>query len=301
MENNRFDFHADDYALTEHASSDIISLIRHGHADSISILPNMSCFDPAMEMLRSDVFSRGIDLPVSVHLNFMEGYCLSDAGALPDLVDARGIFSADWGGLMKASADPLKHDAVKKELMLEMKAQIGRVREALPSGTPLRIDSHQHTHMIPVVFEALAETIEAEQYPVTFIRNSHEPLLPFLRQRAYLHTYEPVNLLKNRAIAALSGKVEKSLREMKLPPTALCGLVLSGLMDSARVSAVLPEMARLAAEHEESMEILFHPGRALPEEIGEEFGKEGFIAFHLSRGRKVEGKALISLTTEKSL
>lgn len=213
----RFDFHADDYALTEHASRDIIQLIRHGNADSISILPNMSCFGTAMEMLNEEVLGCGYELPVSVHLNFMEGHCVSDASGVPDLVSAQGYFTADWGGLCRASFDPVRQPVIRRQLALEMKAQIDRVRDALPAGTPLRIDSHQHTHMIPVVREALMETIRSEGYPVTFIRNSHEPLGPFLSQPELYRTYEPVNLAKNRAISAFAGRLEWELREMELP------------------------------------------------------------------------------------
>ncbi|MCI1723323.1 MAG: ChbG/HpnK family deacetylase [Lachnospiraceae bacterium] len=296
-----FDFHADDFALTEHASADIIQLILHGHADSISILPNMSCFDSAMEMLNEEILGRGFEVPVSVHLNFMEGRCLSSPEELPDLVDEKGYFTADWGGLVKASFNPLRKEAVRSELTREIEAQIDRVRSSLPAGTPLRLDSHQHTHMIPVVREALDAAVREKDYPVVFIRNAREPLQPFLAQTAYLRSYQPVNLVKNRVIASFAGKLEQDLKEKKLPRTSLCGLVLSGHMDEKRVRAVMPGLEHFLEGYGGTMEILFHPGRALPEEIGEEFTKKGFVDFHLSNGRKVEGKALIALTTGKEL
>ena len=79
--------------------------------------------------------------------NSMEGRCLSSPEELPDLVDEKGYFTADWGGLVKASFNPLRKEAVRSELTREIEAQIDRVRSSLPAGTPLRLDSHQHTHM----------------------------------------------------------------------------------------------------------------------------------------------------------
>ena len=155
--------------------------------------------------------------------------------------------------------------------------------------------------MIPVVREALDAAVREKDYPVVFIRNAREPLQPFLAQTAYLRSYQPVNLVKNRVIASFAGKLEQDLKEKKLPRTSLCGLVLSGHMDEKRVRAVMPGLEHFLEGYGGTMEILFHPGRALPEEIGEEFTKKGFVDFHLSNGRKVEGKALIALTTGKEL
>ena len=38
------DIHADDYALTLNTSKDMLACMQAGRLDSISIVPNMSCF-----------------------------------------------------------------------------------------------------------------------------------------------------------------------------------------------------------------------------------------------------------------
>ena len=47
----RTDIHADDYALTLQTSQDMLSCMQKGQLDSISIVPNMSCFEACMELL----------------------------------------------------------------------------------------------------------------------------------------------------------------------------------------------------------------------------------------------------------
>ena len=47
----QIDIHADDYALTVHTSHDILSCLRAGKLDSISIVPNTACFRACMDLL----------------------------------------------------------------------------------------------------------------------------------------------------------------------------------------------------------------------------------------------------------
>ena len=49
----------------------------------------------------------------------------------------------------------------------------------------LRIDSHQHTHMIPVVAEALFEVLEEQGWKVSYVRDAKEPFFLFFKN-AYL-------------------------------------------------------------------------------------------------------------------
>ena len=45
----RIDVHADDYALSMNVSRTILQCIKDGEIDSISVMPNMSIFDEAMD------------------------------------------------------------------------------------------------------------------------------------------------------------------------------------------------------------------------------------------------------------
>ena len=81
-------------------------------------------------------------------------------------------------------------------------------------------------------------------------------------------------------------------------PMFLWGVVMSGRMDEARVKRLLPSMKERAAKKGRNLEILFHPGTVLREELGEEFCNHGANGFHVSEGRHVEQEAVMSLTEE---
>ena len=96
----RIDVHADDYGLTLNTSKEIVDGINAGKLNSISVMPNTTCFEKT-----KDYFYEHIDkerMPaISVHLNFMEGYCVSDKSDLSYLVDEEGLFNISWGTLVK--------------------------------------------------------------------------------------------------------------------------------------------------------------------------------------------------------
>ncbi|MDE7186679.1 MAG: hypothetical protein K2O13_04135, partial [Lachnospiraceae bacterium] len=64
------DIHADDYALTVNTSRDMLDCMLRGQLDSISIVPNMSCFQECMELLCKAVHKLPFLPKISVHLDF---------------------------------------------------------------------------------------------------------------------------------------------------------------------------------------------------------------------------------------
>ena len=86
----RTDIHADDYALTLQTSQDMLSCMQKGQLDSISIVPNMSCFEACMELLYAAVPKLPFLPLMSVHLDFVEGRCLAGASSVP-------LLAADGG------------------------------------------------------------------------------------------------------------------------------------------------------------------------------------------------------------
>ncbi len=209
---SRPDIHADDYALTLNTSKDMLECMRAGKLDSISIVPNMLSFEPCMELLYGEIPHLPFLPCMSVHLDFVEGRSLAGAAAVPDLVKEGGrLMGLGWGGLFLASCLPGKRRKIKPQLKREIKAQLKQTQEAIEkcmaiakeAGVSckqkgLRIDSHQHAHMIPVVWEAILEAVAEEGYRVEYIRNSREPLGVFLTDVSLYRTYRPINFVKNR-------------------------------------------------------------------------------------------------------
>ena len=87
------DIHADDFGESVHASRDILDCLKDGKLNSISVLANMSCFEECVRLYREAQEEFPWQPAISVHVNLMEGSCLSDPKDLPDLVDEKRTFS----------------------------------------------------------------------------------------------------------------------------------------------------------------------------------------------------------------
>ena len=303
------DVHADDYALTVHTSEDMLDCMKKGELDSISIVPNMSCFCECMEMLYAAIPGFPFLPKMSVHLDFVEGQSLAGAQNVPFLVrDGGSLMGLSWGGVFLLSYLPWKRREAKRQLKAEIRAQIGAAQAAIEraediakeNGIPcsqrgIRIDSHQHAHMIPVVWEALTEVIADEKMEVEYIRNSREPMRPFMTALPLWRTYRPVNFVKNRILALYSRRIDRYAEAHGLRRMYLWGLVMSGRMDYGRIERLYPKIAAKAEKDGRVLEILFHPGWMLPEEVTEEIGRDAAADFYLRRDRHTEKEAVAQM------
>ena len=293
----RVDVHADDYGLTLNTSREIMEGINAEKLNSISIMPNMTCFEDTKEYFYSNIDKNKMPA-ISVHLNFMEGYCVSDKSELGYLVDDEGLFYISWGTLVKYNYDFTVRDKVKRQLKKEIKAQLLRVIDGyhlLEDGRKLRVDSHQHTHMIPIVMEALLEVIREESIPAEYIRISKEPSIVYLKKFHFIPSYRIINVV---ILNWYSIRDEKLLKTAGIPTMLLSGVMLSGKMDIVRVRALLPDLKEYAKKKNVQLEILFHPGTALKEEVGKEFNHPDANEFYLSSNRRIEYEAMMGLRIE---
>lgn len=298
------DIHADDYALSAGASEDILTCIRAGRLDSISVLTNMSCYDKyaALYIEERKTWKKEKAPLLSVHLNFMEGKAMAPSKEVPDLIDPNGYFHLSWGKLLLWSYCPWKYRRIKKQLKAEIKAQTEKFFHYFGKELPLRFDGHQHTQMIPIVYHALLEVIKEEKYQVSYIRVTKEPILPFLKEFSLWKTYRPINWVKNLLLNFLSPLMEQKVKQITgQPPMFLWGVLLSGNMDKKRVRKLLPSMKKQSKQKGRTLEILFHPGFSPREEMGEEFVSEAANVFYCSEGRKQEFQTVMAFNPKLAL
>ncbi len=306
---NRPDIHADDYALTLNTSKDMLECMRAGKLDSISIVTNMSCFEECMELLYAEIPNLPFLPLMSVHLDFVEGRCLAGRKKAPDLVkNGSDLMGLGWGGLFFASYLPGKRKKIKAQLTCEIKEQLARGDRAAKrcleiagkAGIPcaqkgLRIDSHQHAHMIPVVWEAMLAAVKDEGYTVEYIRNSKEVLGVFLTDVSLYKTYRPINFIKNRLLSFYSHKADRYCKENGIKPMYLWGLVMSGRMDQKRIEKLYPKMLAKAKRDGRELEVLFHPGLMLADEVTDEVAGEAVEDFYRREDRHVEKEAVLGM------
>lgn len=303
MKNINIDIHADDYGYSLNTSKDILECIKKGCLDSISIICNTHSFEESMDLFYKEIPNLPYLPLLSVHINLVEGYNLSNS----PLLSVNGINTSSWGDLLIGSLGGMKKD-LKIQLKEEIKAQILKTDEAIKKcikiakengieckQNGLRIDSHVHTLPIPLLFEALTEVIEEEELDVEYIRNPKEPLLPFLSTLSLYPTYGIVNIMKNIILNIFSGKIDKYCEKKNYQKMYMWGLVMSGSMDYERVKKIYNKMVTYSKRHNRNLELLFHPGSALELETSEEYGKDYFKNANLSPNRKVEKEAVLKI------
>ena len=275
--------HADDFGMTDYSNEKILDCARSGGLNGISLLPDGQALP---ETLPEGLFC-------CIHLDLVEGKAVSRPEEIPLLADENGFFRNSFVQLLQKSLAGSR-SAFAAQLRLEIRNQLLRIRPLIPEGGAVGLDSHQHTHMIPLVMSALLDLAEELRLPVAYVRIPAEPLLPFLRHPSLWCTYRPVNLVKSLVLRTLFLFSSGRYRRSGIPTQVFFGIMLSGNMDGRRVRLLLPDFLRIAEKRHQGLEVLFHPGAQQCAADCMDRRKSGFVSFYLSDGRKEEYAALRS-------
>ncbi len=293
----KVDYHGDDYAASVHNSQRMLELVQAGKLDSISILPNMRAYDECISLLKTAWRTLSTKPLISVHINLIDGLSLSKS-TNPIMVNAMGNIDSSWGKYFLHSFIPgTTRKELKTALTAEIAEQIKRVYGDLKtmstSEVPLRLDSHVHTHMIPIVFDALLDALLELHLlnKVEYVRVSREPLSPFLTSDLLRGVFPYCNLIKNILLGILSERVLRYLKQNDVESGLLWGLIMSGTMDRERISKYSAKVLEYAQKKKVPLEILCHPGRVLREETSNEIS-ELDMAFFSSSNRDMEYNAV---------
>lgn len=281
---------ADDYGMTAETCDRIEDCKRNGCLNKIAVLPNSAVTDLRERLANSD-------LMLSVHINLVEGKSITSPEQIPLLTDKDGYFKHSFFGLLCLSLSQHRR-AFAKQVGMEIDAQIQKAKTLLPPDTPLRLDSHQHVCMIPTIFKELMHIIDEQHLQIAYLRIPDEPLLPYLAEPSLYLTYSPINLLKQWVLKLCSLTNKKELKKRNIPSAYFFGILLSGNMDTHRVSKILPHYCKLAKKHGRKIEILFHPGYTNRGEPLFDIRKKEFHKFYFSEGRKNEYDAMHKLTAQ---
>lgn len=291
----KVDIHADDYGYSLNTSKDILDCLKQGCLDSISIICNTKYFDESMELMYKEIPNLASLPLMSIHLNLVEGNMTT------------GMLPMSWAKLFIHSYW-FDRNKIKNIIKQELKYQIDKTQEAINKcidianinnvevkQKAIRLDSHVHTHLLPVVFSALIELIEEEKYDIEYIRNPLEPINPFFRETKLLGTYSFVNIIKNRILAFYSKKVDNYCEQKKLAKMYMWGLIMSSHMDFARIKVIYPKMVDKACKDDRALELLFHPGKADQNEYSIEMNENYFRDFNSIDNRHIEKDAVLKM------
>ena len=302
MRDKIVDFHADDYGYTLNTSKGILDCMKQGALDSISLITNTSYFDKSVELLYEEIPNLPFLPEIAVHLNLVEGFASNKNF---NVIVENGILDLSWGSILLKSLTPSRKK-LKEELKIEIKEQIEKtnvvIEECLKIAHKnhipydqkgIRIDSHTHTHSIPIVWEALIEVIDENKYNVEFIRNPKEPIWIFIKNIGLYKTYQPINFIKNFILNIFSHKIDRYADSHHLQKMYMWGLIMSGHMDYDRVDKLYKDIYNKSKDEHRYLEILAHPGKALSKEVRKEFSKENMKNFNLTENRDLEKEMFI--------
>jgi len=143
---------ADDYGLSRSITDNILDSFDNGILNSVSIIVNGHAFDHAISE-----YKKRSGIRLSIHLNFVEGKPISSPENVHLLVNKEGFFCHSFVSLWLIYIFSLKRTKklLRSQLQVESTAQIRAVKNKFGDDFELNIDSHQHLHMLPFVFDVL--------------------------------------------------------------------------------------------------------------------------------------------------
>jgi predicted glycoside hydrolase/deacetylase ChbG (UPF0249 family) len=279
-------FCADDYGISQACNTRIENCLKNGVLNKISVLPNGDCVD-FKERLSGDAAK------LSLHINLVEGHPLSDLQDVSLLVTEQGSFKYSFVGLLRLSFSKDRKE-FQKQLYGELQKQVQFWKQAMGEETPLSIDSHQHTHMIPLIFKTLMQVIRDEQLNVESLRIPAEPLRPYLCTPSLYAQYPVKGLVKQWLLKLLALVNRRELKKSKVEFTYFMGALFSGRLTEEKIKKLLPQYLKLAEKHGKNIEIALHPGYLTPGEHLIEGCREDFEKFYFSEWRKKEYDTLMN-------
>ena len=283
-------FCADDYGISEGANSRIENCLENGVLNKISVLPNGKVLDFKKRLSDKDAI-------LSLHINLVEGRPLSNPDDVDLLVSESGYFKYSFIGLFFLSISN-KRKEFEKQVYTEIQSQIKFWKTAMGEDTFISIDSHQHTHMIPLIFKTLMRVIEDEGLNVQSIRIPAEPISPYVFTPSLYFEYNLIGLIKQWLLKTFALVNRRELKKSKIQSAYFMGIMFSGKLNETKIRKLLPRYISLAKKHNKDIEIGFHPGYVKSGEKLLDGSRQDFGKFYYSPWRNTEYNTLLNFNYE---
>lgn len=236
----------DDLGLTGDFNAGILEAWRSGRITSTNIRVNGSAYREAIEETLPQMPGIGLGL----HLNLVEGMTLRQPPFIDStLTDSTGRFNVPFAKMLK-----MRHDrAFLKEVEAEFRNQLDIVMaDSLPID---HLNTHQHSHVIPEVFEIVCRL--AVEYGIPAIRLLREPFHLATPIGQHLQPWYLENVLKHLVIRWTARTNERIAKKHGLSYNDyFIGALYSGHMTPQVLEAGLKGAVRGDAD---VVEMLYHP------------------------------------------
>lgn len=291
-------FHADDYGVTLGQSQRILDCHRYGVLNSVSILPNVLDISRPKELLDLQE-AEGENIRRILHLNFVEGASLSDKSKVSMLVDKDGNFNRSFVDILKWNCTLCgkRRKRLAKQLKTEIAAQLRRV--CIENDFKITgIDSHQHYHMIPIVFDALLEVLALEEFKnvdIRYIRIPLDPLGPIIENWGRVRKVPLINWAKWMILRLYSNRNKRILHQRGIKTPVFFGIFYTCEMKYDVVKGLLDSYKAYADKKNQELELMFHPGNLESEYELLDAKSIELKEFYMSEDRFLEAQCLRDL------
>lgn len=252
-------FHADDAGAGRQATKRIVDCWEKGYIDGYSIIANEECYDIITESLNKFPDKK---INLSVHLNLTDGNCKNNKSVDTSIALPGGRLKLTF---LKAFLLTFKGSKIQKkfteEVFQEWDQQIYSIKKMLGERKIDALDSHNYLHMLPCLFETIIKL--SGKHGVKKIRFARETFVA----KNVMDIFKPFfwkNLLKWFVINYLYSHIKNKNYSFVPKAELITGILYSGHMSSDNVKKALARAKRISVS---SIEVIYHPGRASPDEM----------------------------------
>jgi hypothetical protein len=215
------------------------------------------------------------------------------------LVDNKGFFNKSFADILKWNylLSGKKRIELKNQLKTEISAQLRKVSIDNNYGIT-GIDSHQHYHMIPIVFDALMEVIGMDEFSdidIKFVRIPVDPIKPIMENKGYMSNVPKINWIKWLILKLYSRRNRRILNQKGIKSPVFFGIFYTCEMKYDVVSVLFNSYISYANSKNQDLELMFHPGNleSQYELLDKDNGE--LERFYMSENRFFEAQCLRSL------
>jgi chitin disaccharide deacetylase len=241
----RLIINADDFGMTAGVNRAIVEAHRDGCVSSTTLMATGAALSDA-----AAIAQRTPTLATGCHVVLVDGRPISDLASVPSLADPRNA------GRFRSRVPRLAFAAIRgrvseREVYREASAQLERLKSL---GISLsHVDSHQHSHILPVVARAVLQA--ACEQGIAAFRNPFEPAWAVAASRGNWSIQSASRSFQVTLLRAWQKQFTKLVSRYPLRTTdGSIGIAATGLLNRELFSRLLDAMP------DGTWELITHPG-----------------------------------------
>ena len=234
---------ADDFGLTRGINEGIIRSHREGILTSATLMATGPAFGDAVERAKATP-----ELGIGCHLVLTGGISVAPPEKISSLASKDGRLPETLAAFVaRVSSGRIRSADIETEL----RAQIGKIRQA--GIEPTHVDTHKHTHVHPRVMAVVARV--ARDLGITRIRNPVESLTDSWRSTRSDGAGRIKDLAASAAVLSVGRNFRMISRKYNLHyPEHFLGLAATGRLSAAALRELIDTLP------DGNTEIMLHPG-----------------------------------------